>query len=394
MLKVAIVGCGKIADAHVSQIRRIAGSEIIGVCDREELMARQLAERFSIERHFSDLGKLLADGRPDVVHITTPPMSHFQLARLCLERGCHVYVEKPFTLDAKEAESLLALASAKGLKLTAGHDDQFSHAARRMRDLVQGGYLGGPAVHMESHYCYDLTEPSYARAVLSDNQHWVRHLPGKLLHNIISHGIARIAEFLATDSPHVVAHGFTSPRLTRLGEPGLVDELRVIIAEEARTAYFTFSSQMRPVLHQFRVYGPKNGLALDQDQETVVKLPGSKFKSYTEKFVPPVLLAGQCLTNVATNVKSFLARDFHMKSGMKHLIESFYQSIRQDSSEPIPYREILLTARIMDAIFEQLSGSRQLVKAEVHARLTAQSFGVSHLSSTCEVELASDTSQV
>ena len=46
MLKVAIVGCGKIADSHASQIQRIEGCEIVGVCDREPLMARQLYERF------------------------------------------------------------------------------------------------------------------------------------------------------------------------------------------------------------------------------------------------------------------------------------------------------------------------------------------------------------
>src|SRR5207302_1932116 len=100
MLKVAIVGCGKIADAHAAQIRRIAGGEIVGVCDREPLMARQLYERFPIAAWFSDVTELLTRARPDVVHITTPPESHFDLAKMCLTHGCHVYVEKPFTLHA------------------------------------------------------------------------------------------------------------------------------------------------------------------------------------------------------------------------------------------------------------------------------------------------------
>src|SRR3954468_2320117 len=126
MLRVAIVGCGKIADAHASQIRRIAGCEIVGVCDTEPLMARQLAERFPVAAHFSDVEALIADARPDVVHITTPPESHFHLAQWCLERGCHVYVEKPFTLHVADAETLIAFASRQGLKLTVGHDDQFS----------------------------------------------------------------------------------------------------------------------------------------------------------------------------------------------------------------------------------------------------------------------------
>jgi predicted dehydrogenase len=357
MLKVAIVGCGKIADAHASQIQRIKGCEIVGVVDREPLMARQLYDRFPVKNHYGDLSELLDHARPDVVHITTPPQSHFDVARLCLERGAHVYVEKPFTLYAHEAESLIALANEKGLKVTAGHDDQFTHAARRMRDLVSGGYLGGAPVHMESYYCYDLTDPGYARALLGDKQHWVRRLPGRLLQNIISHGIARIAEFVTGAAPRVIAHGFVSPMLKKAGEHDIVDELRVIIADEDRaTAYFTFSSQMRPSLHQFRMYGPKNGLILDHDQDSLLRIRGGRYKSYSEKFVPHLGLAAQHLGNFTTNMKAFLARDFHMKSGMKYLIESFYHSIGEGAAPPIPYREILLTARIMDSIFEQLHG--------------------------------------
>jgi len=364
MLKVAIVGCGKIADAHASQIQRIKGCEIVGVCDKEPLMARQLYERFPVKRYFGDLTELLSDARPDVVHITTPPDSHFDIARFCLEQGCHVYVEKPVTLYAEEAQILLALANEKGLKLTVGHDDQFSHVARRMRTLVQSGYLGGAPVHMESYYCYEFGY-GYARALLSDKQHWVRRLPGRLLHNIISHGIARIAEFLTSDAPQVIAYGFVSPHLKGMGEREIVDELRVIICEEERTtAYFTFSSQMRPSIHQFRVYGPKNGLILDQDQDTLIKLRGGRFKSYGEKFIPPVIFAEQHLGNLITNVRTFLARDFHMMSGMKYLIESFYRSIIQGTPVPIPYREILLTARIMDAIFDQLRARRSQVNFE------------------------------
>src|SRR5439155_12788603 len=235
MLSVAIVGCGKIADSHASQILRVRDSRIVAVYDLEELMAKQLAERFQVSLYFSDLSELLQQSRPDVVHITTPPQSHFAIARQCLDKGCHVYVEKPFTVDTADAEELIALADQKGLKITVGHDDQFRHAARRMRKLVRSGYLGGPPVHMESYYCYELGQSSYAKALLADKQHWVRRLPGGLLQNIISHGIARIAEFLVSEAPQVAALGFVSPLLKRLGENQIIDELRVIITEERGT---------------------------------------------------------------------------------------------------------------------------------------------------------------
>ena len=366
MLKVAIVGCGKIADSHALQIQRIEGCEIVGVCDREPLMAKQLYERFPVKGYFTDLTELLDNARPDIVHITTPAESHFDIARVCLEEGCHVYVEKPFTLYADQAQRLVELAERKGVKLTVGHNDQFSHVARRMRTLVQSGYLGGPPVHMESYYSYDLGDPSYARALLGDKHHWVRRLPGKLLQNVISHGIARISEFLKSDVPHVIAYGFVSSLLKQINETEIVDELRVIISEDqGRTAYFTFSSQMRPLIHQLRIYGPRNGLILDQDHEILIRLRGQKFKSYADHFISPVLFAKQHLGNLVTNVRLFLGRDFHMESGMKYLIQSFYRSIQEDAPVPISYREILLTARIMDTIFEQLN-------SQPHAHLPFQ----------------------
>ena len=84
---------------------------------------------------------------------------------------------------------------------------------------------------------------------------------------------------------------------------------------------------------------------------------GVKFKSYTEQFIPPVLFAQQYLGNLIENVRLFMARDFHMDSGMQYLIRSFYGSILENTPVPIPYREILLTARIMDCIFRRLGSS-------------------------------------
>ena len=355
MLRVAIIGCGKIADSHAAQILRVPGCEIVGVCDREPLMARQLFERFPIQACYGDVTELLSQAKPDVVHITTPPASHFPIAKLCLEMGCHVYVEKPFTLYEKEARELIHLAEERNLKITVGHDEQFSHAARRMRELVHSGYLGNGPVHLEAYYCYELGDNPYAGALLGDKQHWLRSLPGKLLQNVISHGVARIAEFLPTDSPKVIAYGFISPLLKGKGETEIVDELRVILSDEERTtAYFTFSSQMRPSIHELRIYGTNNGLILNQDHETLIQLRGERFKSYAEKFVPPLIFAKQQLANVSTNLRKFFAMDFHMKAGMKYLTEAFYRSIIDNTAPPIPYREILLTSRIMDSIFAQL----------------------------------------
>jgi predicted dehydrogenase len=131
----------------------------------------------------------------------------------------------------------------------------------------------------------------------------------------------------------------------------------IVAGESGTTATFTFSSQMRPILQQFRVLGSRNGLLLDEQQQTLVRLRGAAFKSYAERFLPPVIFARQYLGNALGNARRFLANDFHMEAGKKALIEAFYRSIRQGVAPPIPFREILLTARLMDAIFEQVGTS-------------------------------------
>lgn len=374
MIRVALIGCGKIADQHAFQIQRISDAKIVATCDQEDLMARQLAERFQVKAIFSDISHMLAESRPDVVHITTPPQSHFVLGKRCLEAGCHVYIEKPFTVDVTEAEELLDIASHKGLKVTAGHNVQFGPEMLKMRKLVETGFLGGPPIHMESVFTYDLGDIRYVNALLGDKNHWVRKLPGKLLHNIISHGIANIAEFMDCDDPSVMVHGHASPIMKQSGENEIIDELRVIISDNVNTtAYFTFTSQIKPPVQEFRIFGPKNSLIVDNAHRAVVKLKGTNHKSYLTFFVPPLTMGKQYLKNFWSNIFQFLKADFHMDAGMKNLIEAFYDSIQNNSPPPISYREIRLIAIIMDKIFNQLN-SHQSSKETVTNRLftTAQ----------------------
>jgi predicted dehydrogenase len=359
-MRVAIIGCGKVADKHASQIQRIAGCEIVGVCDREPLMAEQLAERFAVKRQFTNAQSLLESVQPDVVHIATSPQSHYILGKQCLDAGCHIYMEKPFTLNSREAADLIGIAETRKLKITVGHETQFMPVARDMRHLIQSGYLGGEPVHMESIYCYDLSDERYAKSLLGDKNHWIRHLPGKLLHNIISHGIGKIAEYLHQETVTVHAHGFTSRLLKSIGEPDIVDELRVIISDrQCTTAYFTFSSQMSPALHQFRVYGPKNSLIADYDHQVLLRLTKKSYKSYLNQFIPPFTDGAQQAANGFRNVRRFIRSEFHAESGIYFLIKSFYQSIRENSPLPIPYRDIILTASIMDKIFDQLQRAEE-----------------------------------
>jgi len=354
MLRVAIVGCGKVADQHVQAIHRIPDCEIVALCDREPLMARQLGERCGVSACFSDPKEMLHVVSPDVVHITTPPEGHYSLAAECLNAGSHVYVEKPFTITAGEAEALVQLAEDRGLRATVGHNYQFTLEMLEMRRLVKGGFLGGKPVHLESYWSYDLGDLRYASAFLSNRTHWVRQLPGQLFQNIISHGIAKLTEFLDDELVEIVATAHQSEQLRSLGAGDVLDELRVLIRDKmGMTAFFCFSTQIRG-LNQLHVYGPANSMIADIITGSLVRNTNRSYKSYLTYFIPPLRSAREHFRNARCNVANFLRRRLYQDFGMKELIERYYDSIRLDSPLPIPYREILLTARIMDEIFAQI----------------------------------------
>ena len=358
MLRIAIVGCGKVADQHVQAIRRLSDCAIVGLCDRELLMAKQLGERTGVTACFSDLQEILRTTSPNVVHITTPPQSHFSLAKQCLEFGSHVYLEKPFTITASETESLIDFAETCGLKITVGHNYLFTLEMLEMRRLIKAGFLGGRPVHLESYWSYDLGDKSYVAPMLGNRNHWVRQLPGQLFHNIISHGIAKLAEFLDSESMEIAATAHQSEQLRSLGAQEVMDELRVLIRDKSgTTAFFCFSTQIKG-LNQLRFYGPANSITADIITGSLVRNTSRSYKSYLTYFIPPLRNAKEHFRNAHCNIANFLRRRLYQDFGMKELMERFYDSIRTDMAPPIPYREILLTARMMDEIFAQIYPSK------------------------------------
>jgi predicted dehydrogenase len=359
MLRVAIVGCGKVADQHVEAIHRIPACKIVALSDRELLLAKQLGERFGIAACFSELSEMLEAAHPDVVHITTPPQSHYSLGKQCLESGINVYLEKPFTVTAEEAESLIKVAEGRKLKITPGHNLQFTLEMLEMRRLVSEGFLGGKPIHLESHFSYDLGDRSYVGALLGNRQHWVRQLPGQLLHNIISHGIAKLAEFLDNEIIEIVAMAGQSPQLRNFGGEEILDELRVVIRDNTgKTAFFCFSTQTKG-LNQLHIYGPDSSIVVDHASGTLIRNKYRSYKSYLTYFVPPVQAAREHLRNARINVTNFLRQRLYQDFGMKELIERFYNSVHLGDEPPISYREIILTARIMDEIFAQIYPARE-----------------------------------
>src|SRR5437762_3042258 len=110
MLRAALIGAGEIALQHLACLRTLPKVALVGICDRSPTLAECAAERFGVEAWFTDARAMLEALRPDVVHITTPPSSHFRLALDAVEAGAHVIVEKPITMVREDLSVLLRSA--------------------------------------------------------------------------------------------------------------------------------------------------------------------------------------------------------------------------------------------------------------------------------------------
>lgn len=352
-LKVALVGCGKIADAHAEEVTKLPDrARLVAVCDRELLMAEQLAARFGIAAHYDSYDEMLRKERPDVVHITAPPQSHAALAAAAIDAGCHVFVEKPLTPTYAESRALVERAERADRRLTVNYAYLFDPPSLDMQRLLAGG-LVGEVVHVESWSGYDLAS-SFGSAVFGDPTHWVHALPGKLLHNTIDHLLSRLLRFIDDDDPAIQAAAWQGREAdVDAGYGPVHDELRVIIRGARVSGYATFSARVRPVANFLRVYGDKATLHVDYDYRTVTLAPSARLPTAFGRVLPAFAQAGQYFRQGWRNATAFGRGDFHFFAGFSRLICRFYDSIDRGAPPPIASRDMLRVALWMERIFEQ-----------------------------------------
>jgi len=359
-LRIAIVGCGKIADGHVEEIRKLESlADLVAVCDRESEMARQLAVRHAIPATYDDVDAMLAKERLDVVHIATPPHAHLLLARKALDAGAHVLVEKPLTLRYADSKVLVDHAERAGKKVCIGYGYHFEPPAQTLRSLIQDEALGD-IVHLEAFYGYNLDGP-FGAAMLGDKNHWIHSMPGKLLQNTLDHPMSKITEFLPDERPTIIASGAVRRR-ARFGDvrDDLVDEARILIRGERVTAYVTFSAHARPVHHFLRVYGSKNTAHVDYNNRTCTLDVAGTLPSALGRLVPPFQSAVGYAREGVKNLSMFGKSNFHFFVGFGELFKRFYQALQEGTPLPISHRDILRTSWMLDEVFAQVAPKRDV----------------------------------
>lgn len=120
-LRVVVVGCGHQGTSHAISYKNNPGVEVVGVVSRGEKSRNALSAKLGGCPTFSDHVSAIEACKPDAVCVATYPETHAEICLHALERGCHIFVEKPLATNMADAEAVVALARAKGLQVVVGY---------------------------------------------------------------------------------------------------------------------------------------------------------------------------------------------------------------------------------------------------------------------------------
>ena len=159
LLRVAVIGMGKMGISHLAILNAHPRVDVAAVCDSAKYVLDVLGKYTGL-RTFSDFDAMLAAVPLDAVLIATPSALHAPMVRAALDRGLHVFCEKPFCLDAEEGAALADLARAKGLICQVGYHNRFVASFGEVRRLVAAGALGDVTHVLAEAYGAVVTKPA------------------------------------------------------------------------------------------------------------------------------------------------------------------------------------------------------------------------------------------
>lgn len=191
-MKVGIIGAGAIAGIMADTLCRMARAEAYAVASRDFKKAEQFAKVHGVKCAYGSYEELLKDKKVDLVYIATPHTFHYEQARMCINYGKPVLVEKPFCVTVKDAEELLAYAKERQVFVTEAIWTRYMPMGEEIRNALTAGVIGEPKL-LTANLGYAmmgkarLTSPELAGGALLD----VGIYPLNFAAMVFGHDIAR-----------------------------------------------------------------------------------------------------------------------------------------------------------------------------------------------------------
>lgn len=339
-LRTAVIGCGAIAYEHLPFVATSPLAELAAVCDRSRAMAVAAGERFGAAAIRTDAAAMLAEVRPDIVHVLTPPQTHDALVRAALAAGAHVVCEKPMASTAAETAALLDVAAQAGRMLVESRNLLYNDPALKLNRLVEEGRLGRVVE------CDILLSLDFLAGTFGDPNLAGRgvELPAGAVHDFLPH-VAYLFLSLARAGEAQDVRGFL---LNRSGNQRAgFDFLDALIDADGVRGRLRIATDAYP--EQFRVV--LRGTA--GTVETDIYNPYQRFDAAPNvgKRAPlGQIVNGRAL--VRAGVANF--RNKVMQHGTMHglprMLDLVYRAVLAGAPAPIAPADMLATARLVDRL--------------------------------------------
>lgn len=141
-MKFSILAPGGIAHKLAEAVDKLEGVEAYAVASRDYQRAKDFADKWGYQKAYGSYEEMLKDPEVELVYVATPHSHHYQYAKMCLEYGKHVLVEKAFTVNAKQAEELIRISKEKNLLLAEAIWTRYMPSRKMIDELVDSGVIG------------------------------------------------------------------------------------------------------------------------------------------------------------------------------------------------------------------------------------------------------------
>lgn len=137
------IGAGYFSPFQYEAWQRIPEVEITAMCNRDEVKAKPLMEKYGIQNHYTDYREMIERENPDFVDIITPPETHFEMTRFAADRGIDVICQKPLAPTFEEGEKIVGYAQNAGIRFMVHENWRFQPWHREIKKLIQNREIGG-----------------------------------------------------------------------------------------------------------------------------------------------------------------------------------------------------------------------------------------------------------
>jgi predicted dehydrogenase len=344
-VRVALLGCGRIAHVHAGYLRQVPEVEFVGACDLDPAGREGFTARWQVPT-FADVGELIAAAQPQVVHVLTPPATHAELAVQLLEAGRHVLVEKPMALTTSDADAMVAAAQRTGRLLTVDHNRWFDPVVQQARALLETGRLG-TLVGVEV-----FAGAAAGEGDLPETGHWKATLPGGILYDLAPHPAYLLNGFVGgVEQLHAVR---------RLDADGRVQELRAVADGGRATGSLTISLATRPPVNLITLYGSSMTVQANLNNMTLVVRRTRQVPKLIGKVLPNLDEAAQLLRATVVNGVEFLRGRQRFYPGMGLHFRALYSALAAGQPPPVSAEDGRAAVSLLQQLWEQAGVSLEL----------------------------------